>query len=263
MRLEDWEILNRGCYDKAGQPIFPQKFSLEHLKNLETEKGSYEFSCQYLNNPTDPETAQFKLKDIQYFDELPINRLLFCAFDPAFSQREQADYTAGVVLATDDAKPFNLYLDYYIREKLTASQVIDEVYRFRDSFDPEWIGIEANSAQKVLYEFIYKDPRISRGIPIQEIKPDGDKFRRILKLQPFVENHRFFIRRNMKEFVDEAMMFPVGPHDDLLDACAMAVKIACETTERKVRAIEGTEGYFNWLQDKQKQMAEDMERLHG
>lgn len=214
-----------------GNPLFPEKFTWDHLQSLRNEKGSYEYSCQYKNNPVDPETAQFKLSDFRWFDELPSNITHFVAFDPAFSEKTQADYTAGVAIATDDKQPFNIYVDFYVRDHLTASQVIDNVYSFRDRFDPIAMGIESNAAQKVLYEFIYKDPRINKGIPILEIKPDQDKFRRILKLQPFVENHRVFFRRSQKELIDELLRFPKGEHDDLIDALAMAVKLATETPE--------------------------------
>lgn len=216
--------------------LFPKKFTKAYLDELRSVKGTYEFSAQYLNEPVDSETAHFKQTDLRFFDKLPDNLTFFCAFDPAFSQKDQADYTAGVAIATDDSVPYNIYIDSYVHERMTAGGVIDSIYSMRDRYNPVGIGLEANAAQKVLYEFLLKDARYGKGVGIRELRPDSDKFRRILKLQPFFEAHRIFIRREMKDLINELIRFPLCGHDDIIDALAYAVQMTFQTSKRAIRS---------------------------
>jgi len=58
-----------GCCDAhpMGVPIFPERFGLSKLEQLKKRFGSYNFSCQYLNNPCAPEDADFKEEWLNFF----------------------------------------------------------------------------------------------------------------------------------------------------------------------------------------------------
>ena len=58
-----------GCCDihPPDQPIFPEEFSFEKLMRLKERLGAYHFSCQFLNNPSSPEDADFRKEWLNYY----------------------------------------------------------------------------------------------------------------------------------------------------------------------------------------------------
>lgn len=48
-------------------PILPSVFSYDKLMRKRTTLGSYNFSCQFLNNPSAPENAEFNERDVCWF----------------------------------------------------------------------------------------------------------------------------------------------------------------------------------------------------
>lgn len=56
--LYGWEMENMGTYEwytrsaiENGEPIFPERFTLDTLERIRKREGDYLFSCQYLNDP--------------------------------------------------------------------------------------------------------------------------------------------------------------------------------------------------------------------
>jgi hypothetical protein len=51
-----------GCCDMhpAGQPIFPEEFSMEKLRDIRQIEGAYNYAAQFRNNPVAPEAVRFK-----------------------------------------------------------------------------------------------------------------------------------------------------------------------------------------------------------
>jgi hypothetical protein len=50
-----------------GVPIFPTEFSLEKLDRFRKRLGTYFFSCQFLNEPTNPVDIKFSTNHLRYF----------------------------------------------------------------------------------------------------------------------------------------------------------------------------------------------------
>lgn len=48
-------------------PILPSVFSYEKLMRKRTTLGAYKFACQFLNNPSAPENAEFKESDVGWY----------------------------------------------------------------------------------------------------------------------------------------------------------------------------------------------------
>jgi hypothetical protein len=58
-----------GCCKEhpQGVPIFPTEFSVEKLERFRKRLGTYFFSCQFLNEPTNPVDIKFDTKNLRYF----------------------------------------------------------------------------------------------------------------------------------------------------------------------------------------------------
>jgi predicted phage terminase large subunit-like protein len=92
------------------------------------------------------------------------------------------------------------------------------------------VAIESVAFQKVFAKMVEDECR-ARNLFFDVIKvvPHKDKVSRILGLQPRWESGNLLMKQGMSELEDELEKFPVGKHDDLLDALEMCNSI-CEPT---------------------------------
>lgn len=206
------------------QALWPEKFTRNVLEKLYREKGPYEFSAQYLNNPVPDDDAVFKRTWFHYYDETelrgrPLNK--FIAVDPAISLEKEADYTAIVTVGIDHFH--NWYILDIFRDRVTPHQLIDQLYVAYERWHPIEIAIENVAFQKVLQYSLNEEGRKRRKyLPVVEVKPEQrTKDERIRGLQPLYANgvvlhHKDLVYNDYLE--DELSRFPRGQHDDIIDA---------------------------------------------
>lgn len=67
-RFESHSALGGCCsLHPSNTPIFPEEFSYDKLMKRKSRLGNYKFSCQFLNDPSSPEDAEFKLEWLNHF----------------------------------------------------------------------------------------------------------------------------------------------------------------------------------------------------
>ena len=206
------------------QAIWPEKFTRHVLEKLYKEKGPYEFSCQYLNNPVPDENAVFQRQWFRYYDETelrgrPLNK--FTAVDPAISLEKEADHTTIVTIGVDHFH--NWYILDIFRGHVTPSQLIQQLYVTHERWHPIEIAIENVAFQKVLQYSINEEGRKRRKyLPVVEVKPEArTKDERIRGLQPLYAHGTILHNKDLVYngyLEDELTRFPVGKHDDIIDA---------------------------------------------
>jgi len=221
----NWSTFIRSCYNSDGSVLFPEKFSAAQLDDIK-KKSFYHFSTQYLNDPIDPENADFKSDWIKTYDPATAHPAsLYLTVDPAVSLSKDADYTAFVVAG--------MYSDRRIRvvdcvhRRVVPSDLVDEVFALVKKWRLHRVGIETFAFQKTLKYDIQRQQR-ERGIffSIDELGKrhaghgEGmlSKEARIRRLQPYFEQGLVELRSDMSELRDELLSFPRGKHDDLIDA---------------------------------------------
>ena len=213
-------------FNEDGSPIFPERFSLEHIEELKKSQGSYIFSCQYLNNPVDSESAKFRKSDVLYYtnDDLDKNLHTVMAVDRAYSTSKTADYTA-IVIASIDPKN-NLYVRLAKRLKCREGEIIDNIFEYRQLFKVDLVGIEQKAFKDTL-EPTLKDEMRKRNdyFLVEELRGRTSKVSRIEGLVPRFEAGTIFIKEEMVDLEDELLRFPVAEHDDLADALAYTLNM--------------------------------------
>jgi len=218
-----------------GNILWPEKYSKDILNNLLEQKGIYEFSCQYQNQPVDRENAVFKRSWFKYYEKTDLrNRLMntFTAIDPAISLKERADYTVIITIGVDIFK--NIYVLEIKRDRYTEYQMVEEVMDTYRTYKPKDIVMETVAFQKTLQNYLVDISKKRKSyLPIREIMPEGgeSKEKRIRSLQPYYMRGSIFHESNLKNIdylEDELLRFPRGKHDDTVDALAYAVSCARE-----------------------------------
>lgn len=233
------QVADKGDIDK-GKLLWPKKFTRESLRDLYISKGPYEFSCQYNNIPIDDENATFKKSWIKYYDsDMLRGRELYTvmAIDPAISLKQEADYTAMVVLSKDQ---FGYsYIRDIVRKKLTPKQMIDNIFKLHQKWKPQVIGVEMVAFQKALQYSIHEEIQRRRiYLPIEELRPDTGQSKefRIRGLQPKYASGSMWHDKLLPENIfleDELTRFPKAPHDDIVDALAYAESLALKPSKRR------------------------------
>lgn len=241
-----WMISIHPCYKEDGQPVFPEEFSKKVLNELERIKGPYEFSAQYLLNPTAKEHQKFKDEWFQTIDVMPHYKdLNVCiTVDPAKSILDSADMTAIVAYGYDKSNRMYL-LDGY-NERMTVDELPEALFEFVRKWDglarfvyP--VGFEAVGFQET-YIHILQRMMLEKNFffaiePIKRRKQSKEE--RILRLVPRVKNGFYVPRRLMiTPFNDrdvpydlvqrlkwELLNFPLAGRDDLADATADQMEI--------------------------------------
>jgi len=212
--------------DDRTQVLFPQKFSVEKLNDLRAKKGNYEFSAQYLNNPIDPEAADFRQEQIKFYDPTtPHPASLYLTIDPAVSLSRDADFSALVVAGMYADRKIRV-VDF-VRRRMVPSDLVNSIFELVKKWRLHRVGIETFAFQKTLkYEIQRQQKEHGIFFSIDELgkRHAGrgeqvlSKEARIRRLQPYFEQGLLEIRSDMQDLQEELLAFPRGRHDDLIDA---------------------------------------------
>lgn len=236
MTNHTWSIVYESAEDEDKNPTFPHILSRAKLDQLRKTLGSYKYANQYLNVTIPEDDQDFKKAWLRYYDSIPINTRTFIFIDPAISLEDEADYTATVVVKVDELKQW--YLVYANRQRITATQTVEWIFKLQEKFHANGIGIEDVAYQKALLHFMSEEMRkrgkmlpitgIKRSRVSQDgaIKSDNSKPLRIRSLVPRFEWGHILINRGLHDFEMEYSTFPRGSHDDILDALASIEDIA-------------------------------------
>jgi len=199
--LSDYEVMLKRAYEGSIMedgdfvPLWPGKFSRENLYTKLKQEGWAHFSAQYLNDPVPEEDAIFKRSWFKYYlsDDLRgkiMNRFLL--IDPAISLKKDADYTAMVVIGVDEWN--NIFILDISRKRMSPGEIINEIFRLRDSYNVIDVAMEQVAFQKAIGYSLREDIRFKkRPFHITELKPnERTKDQRIKGLQPLYENQKVF-----------------------------------------------------------------------
>lgn len=137
--------------------------------------------------------------------------------DLALSQKQGADYTAAVVLAR--APDGTLTVIDAQRIRAPFHQVLGFIRAMAERHKPSVIGIESVQYQASVVHELNR----TTTLPVRGIKPDKDKLTRFLPLQARYEQRMVAHAPGLPaDFENELLSFPVGAHDDQVDALSYA-----------------------------------------
>ena len=148
-----------------------------------------------MNDPIPEENATFKKDWFSYYEPLDLRGATlnyFSMVDPAISLEKDADFTAIVTVAVDQFR--NIYVKDIVRQHLTPSGIIEELFKLWERFHQAEIALEDVAYQKALqYSLTEEMNRRQIYLPITQVKPaNRAKDQRIKGLQPLYANRKVF-----------------------------------------------------------------------
>lgn len=218
-----------------GKPVL---LTRKELDDKRRKQGPYTFGCQMLQDPKADSVQGFKREWLTFHKNSNKGKGMnkYILVDPANEKKKKSDYTAmWVIGASSDG---NLYVLGGLRDRLSLTERTQKLFDLHRDFK------EPNQKIQVGYEKYGKDADIEH---IEE-KMESESYRfhitplggamakndRIRRLIPDFENKNILLPERLEYitrekraidltsvFIDEEYVpFPVGEHDDMLDALA-------------------------------------------
>lgn len=192
-----------------------------YIPGLELEEArlsmpSIAFRQEYLAEFVDAAGARIRREWLRYRDA-PDGLPVVLGVDLAISTKAEADWTAIVAMSRDDAG--NLYVRDAARIRAPFDGVLKFVEQMAEKWSPTGIGIEVVQYQAAVVQELLRRTRL----PVRGIKPDRDKITRFGPLEARYEQGLIHHATDLPAwYADELLSFPVGLHDDAVDATAYA-----------------------------------------
>lgn len=136
------------------------------------------------------------------------------------------DWTAGALVSKD--KDGIYYLEHLVRTQDTA-QVVEQLIRQTADIDGPEVSVilEQEPGASGLQVLDYYRRHVLADRNLKAYKPSGPKESRIAIVSSHAEAHNLKLVQGdwIRDFLDEAELFPEGTHDDQLDAVAGAISM--------------------------------------
>jgi predicted phage terminase large subunit-like protein len=231
-----------------GELLWPEQWTTTALDQLKTQLGSYATASMLQQLPAPSAGGIFQRSWWQWYDphaKLPRFQRVLQSWDLAFTDSATSDYVVGQAWGIHGA---DRYLLRQVRARLEFTETLDAIRQLT-----RWVNhhYPRQRGHQILIEKAANAAAahsvLRRQIPgIRLIPPEGDKQNRAHSVSPQIEagnvhlpgrpnhDHTTYDRDHtptwVQDLVEEASVFPLGTHDDQVDALTQALRRATTTT---------------------------------
>jgi len=212
-----------------GTPVLLSRAELDKKRR---DQGPYTFAAQQLLNPIADDTQGFNSEWIQYYAQdgeyKQFNKYILV--DPANEKKKSSDYTSMVVIGLGQDE--NYYILDAIRDRLNLTERADALFSLHKRWKPLRVGYERYGIMSDIQHIRDRQQRENYRFEVIELAGKLSKVDRIRRLIPIFETGRVYFPETIyrtdyegkvielvQAFIEqEYKAFPVGLHDDMLDA---------------------------------------------
>ena len=222
---------------KPGEALWPERFPVERLDKIRREVGPYVWEALYQGHPTPAEGGMFKKSWMRYYDlsgsgtsavvrvsgrgEARVDGLRrFATCDLATSKKSTGDYTAIAIWGYHPGWSTLMLLDM-VHGRIDGPDLVPTFRREIEHWGLSLVFVERAGYQLAALQEITRAQQ--EGLPVVEIKPEGDKVARAMPMTAMLEGGRMLFPRGARflaEMESELLAFPRDVHDDMVDALA-------------------------------------------
>ena len=209
-----------------GELMFPERFTLEQVVELEKSLGSYASAGQLQQRPSPAGGGIFKAGAIKHWSVLPDIEHLIIYGDTAMKIEEKNDFSVFELWAK--GRNGSIYMIDMIRDKWEAPQLLVAAQAFWDKHRATYGGklrklmVEDKASGTGLIQQLRQT-----GIPVEGIQRNRDKVSRAHDTVPQIEVGRVYLperHEHLSVLLDELKTFPAAAHDDCVDPLMDAVQ---------------------------------------
>jgi predicted phage terminase large subunit-like protein len=240
---EEDETLEMGKINikrKEGDLLHSSRIGPTEVEQIKSDL-KHNFIGQYQQRPSPEGGGEFFKEWLMYYEKIDHKNFNnYIVVDPANEKKEKSDYTSAIVFGA--GPDGNLYLVDAIRDKLNVREREDLIFDWHQKYEPKLVVYEKYGMQ-VDIDWIRKamEDRNYR-FRIQEVGGILRKKDRIDRLKKLFSDRKIYLPKVLyksnyecktidviDEFIhQEYVTFPVGLHDDMLDAMSRIVDISKE-----------------------------------
>jgi predicted phage terminase large subunit-like protein len=211
--------------------LWPEQWPLEALLKTKASMPSYQWNAQYQQNPTSEEGAIVKREWWKVWEEdyTPRCEFIIQTWDTAFEKNNRADFSACTTWGIwwpegqeQDRGAANIILLNAFKDRMEFPELKKVVFEHYNEWEPDVLIVEKKaSGAPLIYELR------AMGIVVGEYTPSRgqDKIARLNSVSDMFASGMVWApqTRWAEEVVDEIAAFPVGQHDDYVDATTLAL----------------------------------------
>lgn len=237
----------------------------EPIKELQKARDidPYVFYGQYMQEPAPIGNGEFKKEGVQFFNpehkDFSCREMnLYIMYDPANTKKDNADWTAIVVIGLAPDK--NYYILDLVRDRLNPTERVNKLINMHKKWNrrggkPPTVCIEQYGMMTDSFYIQEVQNQINYRFPTVEVAGKLKKEDRIRRMVPDWDNNRIYLpdkilyndyKNEVRELVgelieDELMLFPVGKNDDMIDAMSRIYDVNAFFPEEQVHYLAGGE----------------------
>lgn len=216
-------------YRKSNEALWKERYDFNALMNIRNTIGPYDWNSLYQGRPIATEIQEFKPAWFRETNELQISMMncrRFLTIDTALSKKASADFTG---FCDNSVNQENFWHLRAWRAKLSPEELVESIFTLHRNNRYEAIGIEKTTYTDGLKPYLDAEQRKRNTfLPLVELHHNQTaKEIRIRGLIPrYASKSVFHVKGSCDALEEEMAQFPVGIHDDVLDAVAYQLQLA-------------------------------------
>lgn len=217
------EVLHMPAIDDEGRALWPERYPVPALERKKAVLGSRQFEAQYQGRPTPLEGGLIKSAWLTRGPVLGLDAIRCRYWDKAATHGD-GDWTVGVLMSMLDGQ---YCIEDVVRIQGSPKEVQDTIRKTaeRDGYDVR-IRMEQEGGSSGVEVIDTYARHILLGYDFRGDKPTGAKEVRAGPMIAALENGNLWLAEASwnRELIDEFVQFPLGAHDDQVDAVSGAFR---------------------------------------
>jgi predicted phage terminase large subunit-like protein len=219
----DWDIYHLPAISDDGKALWPERFSIDVLRDRQRMLGSRVFEALYQGRPSPAEGGVFHRDWIRYGEAFPKDAIRCRYWDKA-ATHEGGDWTVGCLMAFKDGR---YAIEDIVRLQGSSYEVEQTIRQTAERDGPRVrIRMEQEPGSSGVDVIGHYSRNVLVGFDFRPDKVTGSKSLRAQTMSAALENGNLIIVRGSwnRDLIDEMLEFPYGKHDDQVDACSGAYR---------------------------------------
>lgn len=242
---EKWEVLNLPAWDDNDNPtqaLWPEAYPIERLKQIRATLPPRDWEALYMQRPRAGTGAEFKRGWLNHYTSVHrAGMFVMMLVDPASGKRENNDHTSIWIVGLGEDE--NYYVLDIVRDRLNLTERAEAVFRLHRKWKPGQVRYERYGMMADIEHIKSEMNKRSYRFSITEVGGATAKPDRIRRLVPLFQRGAVWLPQELTyttlegktidlvhHFIEEEFLaFPVGRHDDMLDALARIAEPTLDT----------------------------------
>lgn len=235
-----WKVApNKRHYKETKRvALWPSRFPIEEL-DRKRALNERDFEALYQQKPYIEGGNIIKLDWWQWYDEVPHLSCLIIAVDTSFKKGQDNDYSVALVAGISPEG--DIYITDVVRAKYDFPELKDRMIRLNAHYRGR--GLRAFYIEdKASGQSLIQELKRQSGLSVIPYKVNNDKVARVNAITPLIEGGRVYLPKKapwLDDFVNEAIQFPNGTHDDQVDALSIALDSLSRMSVQSAELMSG------------------------